>query len=350
VFAALWPFNPFPHNQVGWLSNENGLRFGRDAMVYGLRGFDSDPSNEEAFCSLEIWLEPAISNVESTKTILAFYAPHNPTKFRLLQYHDEFLVQRDFRNQQNQLSTAEIKVSQAFRNRGRVLFSISANKKGTSVYQNGQFSESYSRFGMTCESLSGQLIIGNSPIAYDSWQGNVFGLAFYRQGLTPEQVMYHSETWNHGSGPGDLQKDGLFGFYPFSERGGRSIHDSFGERSDLYIPSTFAIPHKQFLTAPWKEFSPSLGYLWDIFINIAGFVPFGFFFCAYFNCKRLGNRAAVLSLALGGFVSFAFEVLQGLLPTRSSGVTDIITNTLGTGIGVLLVRCRLLQKLVARLE
>lgn len=350
AFAALWPFNPFPRNQVSWLPNGNGIRFGRDGIVYSSRALDPHPSGGKGLCSLEIWLEPASSYVESSETILGFYSPGSLTRFRLLQRHDELLVQQDFKDQRNRLDTAEIKAVKAFQGRSRTLFTITATEKGTAVYRDAQFVESYSRFGMTCESVSGQLIIGNSPSDYDPWQGSVFGLAFYREGLSKDQIRRHLESWNQGAVPAGLEKDGLVGFYPLSDGGGPTVHDSSGEGADLTIPNAFAVPHKPFLASPWQEFSPSFDYLWDVLVNIGGFVPFGFFLCAYFSCERSRYGAAMRALALGGLVSLSFEVLQGMLPTRSSGMTDIITNTLGTGLGVLLCRWNWARNLIAKCE
>lgn len=69
----------------------------------------------------------------------------------------------------------------------------------------------------------------------------------------------------------------------------------------------------------------------EIIYNIAAFVPLGIFLSAFEKPKKVWLRILV---GLG--VSLVFEILQYVFAIGTSDVTDLINNTLGTAIGVLI--------------
>ena len=57
LVAALWPFHA-PVNEVNWLANENGVRFGRNGTILSRGEFQTKSSSEPSY-TLEIYLTPA---------------------------------------------------------------------------------------------------------------------------------------------------------------------------------------------------------------------------------------------------------------------------------------------------
>ncbi len=76
-------------------------------------------------------------------------------------------------------------------------------------------------------------------------------------------------------------------------------------------------------------------------------MPFGFFVCAYLSADPPCRRAALLAIFLGALFSLLIELLQFYVPVRDSNVLDIITNSFGTFLGILLYRSSIVQSLLA---
>jgi glycopeptide antibiotics resistance protein len=62
------------------------------------------------------------------------------------------------------------------------------------------------------------------------------------------------------------------------------------------------------------------------------------------------NRPIVSTIVVGGITSLIIEVTQAFLPTRDSGMTDLITNTSGTALGAILYRLEFTRILLAKFE
>jgi VanZ family protein len=341
--AGLWPFARFPKNEVVWLENEHGLRFGDYGSIFSSGTFQTINSKDDPSCSIEIWLQPGLTYDQNT--MVAFYTPQNPIQFRLRQSGADLFVLRELRDQQDRDTINEIRAEHVFQKGKRLLITITSGKQGTAVYLDGNLVQVSLHFGLTRNDFTGQLIVGGAPLMSDSWSGTLRGLAIYSEELTPSQVLQHFDMWTKNEPLDFSEAESAIAVYTFDERTGRVVHNLINSEPDLYIPDHFKVLHQLILERPWEEFHPDWHYCWDLLINIGGFVPLGFFFCAYFSSRRI-RRPVLTTIILGGAVSLTIEVLQAYIPTRSSGVTDLITNTIGTAIGAIVFSRKLGRSLL----
>jgi len=335
LVAGLWPFHA-PSNQVTWLNSINGVRLGPHGTVLAARSLTNSGSLERGPCSLEICLKP--NRAEDSGTILAFFTREHTIRFSLHHSSANLALQKGPYNQHIP-ATGErpVYVNDVFRKIQPLLITITSGEQGTTIYIDGKLARTASWLRMSAADFSGRLVLGTSPVVDDNWSGELRGLAIYNQQLTAIQVFHHFETWTTKGRLIDLDER-VMALYPFDEHVGRTVHDRGGSGIDLYIPEQYVIAHEKVLEPPWKEFYPQWGYWKNVLINIGGFIPLGFFFCAYLSTAPTITRPALATIILGAALSITIEALQGYLPTRNSGMTDIITNTIGTGFGVMLYR------------
>ncbi len=346
LICTLWPFNPFPSNRVSWLREGNGIRFGSHGLVISKSPLIAGGTNAGESCSLELLLQPA--EIERTYTILSFYVADNPGQFRVRQWTDGLLVSRNVWDDRNK-AKEKFDVDHAFQPGKLLLLTMSSGPDGTGVYLNGRQVQVFPRFTISRSDVSGQIVMGTSAVDYQPWSGEIRGLAIYTKELTPAQVLLHYEGWTARSGePQDV--DGAIARYAFTEGTGHEIHNAVVSGPDLEIPRSFRVPYKTLLESPVKEFGTNWRYLNDLLLNIAGFVPVGFVVCAYLAVTRSRRNAIPYAILAGGILSFVIEVLQYYIPRRASGMTDIITNTLGAALGAVLARPNVVRVVLRRMD
>ena len=73
----------------------------------------------------------------------------------------------------------------------------------------------------------------------------------------------------------------------------------------------------------------------NLFGNVGLFIPFGFFL-AGFLCQSSSRSPYVIAILSGCMLSFFIEFLQLFMPTRATDIDDIMLNTVGTCLGVML--------------
>jgi hypothetical protein len=332
LMAGLWPFHS-PKNEVTWAGHGNGLRFGKYGTVVSAGLFRTDSLHRSDSCSVEIWLEPR--RVQAMGTILAFYRRTDDiVPFMIRQSLGDLELQHT--TQRYFAKRTRIYINDVFGASKPVFLTVSSDTTGTSIYTDGVLVKKTSSFILSDVDLTGQLILGNTPTTTDNWGGQVNSLAVYNRELSAREVVEHFADWTAGMQAELAKTDGVTAFYLLNENKGRVAHNQLSSATDLVIPERFFILNEQFLERPWDEYRSDWAFWKDVAVNIVGFIPLGFFFSAYLSSIRNTKRVVELTIALGFVVSLTIEGLQAFLPTRNSGMTDLITNTLGTGVGLLL--------------
>jgi hypothetical protein len=337
--AGLWPFGA-PKNGVAWTKGGSGLQFGHNGVVLSGKSFHADTAGNG--CSVEVMLQPELK--DGSGTILAFDNNPDPRlPFSLRQFGESLVIQHASVDSPGRRNRTWWKTDRIFEQGKPVLLTITSGQRETTVYADGVRKAISSDAEFVRGDLTGRLVLGNSTIR-DGWSGEISGLAIYGHALAPAQVQAHFERWAHGQSPLAAADQAPTSLYLFDEHQGTVVHDRLGTSNDLVIPSHYLVLHPPFLEPTWKQFRTrwdgwlQWSYWSDACINVAGFVPLGLLFMARFSRERTTPlvRAAVCALGLG--ISLFIEVVQYFLPTRDSSMTDVVTNTLGTTIGVGLYR------------
>jgi VanZ family protein len=336
LLACLCPFHS-PTNEVAWLAHGDGVRFGWYGTIVSRTRIRPPKEWKPSGWTLEIWVRPRF--ISGSGMMLAFYNRKRRRGFALSQSGAGLLMQGGLWNEDRAPGTRAFYADAIFSNGAWVFLTLVSGSRGTEIYVNGKLIQTAQHFVFAPSDLSGRLILANSPVDSDSWPGELRGLAIYNQELTANQVVQHYEAWTQMGRTGVNQDERAVALYLFDEHAGNVIRNQLAGGVDLFVPARYMEVHHAFLKWPWNEYHLDLSYLKDLIVNVAGFIPLGFFFYAYFSLIRRIGRSGLITIILGFSVSLTVEVLQAYLPTRDSGMTDIITNTLGTGAGVALFRC-----------
>ncbi len=273
------------------------------------------------------WNPAASAN---SNTILAVYSAHHPLQFSLHQSNSDLAIEYRRPGRQHRRRAY---VDRVFEQDQPVFITLVSGEQGLAAYVNGLLTRTFPGFLPSGNGPAGRLVMGTSPQQEDCWSGQVRGLALYRTELTAQRALEHYQTWTYSKRPALEQADRAIAVYLFDEHSGNVVHNQIGSGTNLYIPQRFMLLHQRLLVPPWKEYYPGPGYWKDVLVNIGGFVPLGFIFCAYWALTCSTKWAALAAILLGVALTLMIEILQAYLPTRQSGVTDLFTNTFGACLG-----------------
>jgi hypothetical protein len=339
LVAGLWPFCA-PANQVSWSTEGDGIQFGRRGTGVSQGQFALRAGQDESAGSVEAWFEPR--GKAPWKTLLSFDSKEHPCgPFMVVQRADALVVERYNIDAQSVCRSMQFAVRNVFESGRRVHVTIVLSAHHTLVYINGALAVDSHLIGDSGRNLTGRLVLANSTDTDNSWRGEVLGLAVYPERLSADQIARDFKVWTGGTGPKSTADETPLALYRFDEHEGRVAHNFADRGTDLVFPQRYFLLHPRFLTPAWIRFRygwPDAEYWQDVIVNIVGFLPVGFLILNYISLACTVRHEWMLAISAGFLLSLTIEVLQWFLPTRDSDMTDVISNTLGTVLGVAICR------------
>lgn len=342
LVAGLWPFNFWPQNEVSWLKDSVGVHFyGRGIIFSPPPANSSSPSLFSGGpLTIGLWLQPDTEPGSSLPRILSIYYVNDGEDFFIGQWKSELILRKRILNAQGKASYREVGVENALPQGQKRFIAITSDRQNTSVYVDGRLEKTLLNFTLTPKAgkKANRIILGNSPTGKEYWMGMLFGLAIYNDLLSPDMINQDFQNWISDKSPAISKSENPPIIFSFVESPGMIIKDHL-KRHTLLMPNRFQIIQKVILEPLWKDFRWKFYYFEDIFLNIFGFIPFGFFTFARLRNKFKSNLgSSLLVVVLGVFFSLLIELIQVYLPSRDSQTMDVLTNTLGTYLGIILFR------------
>jgi len=344
--AGLWPFSFHIANQVYW--RQGGLFFGDTGMVISASKFTGLPTDQAKGCSLELWVEPALT--ADSSTLLSFYDDSQGGGIAIRQSLDDLVFSRGSGDPRSPFKHRNVFLDHVFEKGRPVQITLTSASGELKIYLDGVLRKSAKNFEMRPDDFTGTLVLANTPYDNLSWTGTVRGLAIYDHALGAEEVRQHGALWHKDREAMRGQLDRPYALYLFDEQSGTVLHNLGKTGSDLEVPPNYFVFDPGFLVPFWKEFRADRNYLKDLAINVFGLVPLGVCFGALFAWMAGRERSLRYATVLGFCVSLTIEILQRFIPNRFSGTMDLITNTLGSGLGAWLYLNRRTQRILKRFK
>ena len=331
---GLWPFNFHPRNRVEWLPNR-GIVFENYGEAYSQSRWNRNNSTDtgDGF-TVELWVRSHEENYHQVSGLLSI-ADSLPECFTIAQSGPDVMVRGQFQDATHGLAVRRFYIDDPFPQTQPQFITATSGPQGTELYLDGSPKRKVP-FTLTKKNFAGKILLGHNFVGHEPWSGDLLGLAIYSEALTEAEVSEDYSAWERNDKAELMKRPSVAALYLFDERAGNVIHNRAGNAPDIIIPQRFSVQHKTFLG--FSDLNRANLDLSDVVINILGFVPFGVFWCAFFQFgKHPGAaRAILLTLILGAATSLTIELLQAYLPSRESSLLDLIDNTLGTFVGAVL--------------
>ena len=328
--AGLWPFNFFPHNKVS-LSENGAIHFLEWSQALSEKPLEAIDSRTPL--SINLIIKPERYSYRRVSRILSFMSGTGKEMAYIGQWGPHLIVRNTTQPSQNHPYT-EMSVRDALNSGKEVFVTVTSNDKGTIIYLNGRLAESSKSLQLThWDTGNPRLLLGNSPDGNHPWRGSITTLSIHNTLLKMDQISKFLISVDGESDP----LPGTVLHYRFEE-GSEPFVDRSGSNNNLIVPDKFAPIKRRFFELSFEEFKLTHSRVSDISLNFMGFVPLGFVFSVtlLLFLSGAGRWNPILVFFTGTGISLVIETGQVFLPSRTSSMSDLILNCIGTVAGILI--------------
>ncbi len=329
-------------NNVDWIKDQPGIRFRQYGIAFTKPSFQfvqKDISAPNGF-SLEIAIKPASKYETGFNFIMALHSGKDRNQLLMGQWKS-WIILMNGDDYDNKRKTKRIAVDTASTTPTARYITITSGESGTKVYFDGQLIRAKNDLILKIPN-GGQtrLLIGNSVYGKHTWEGEVYGLSFYKYELTSHDAAHNFKEWSKRRHFSFAQKSKAILLYYFDEKKGERAIDHSGGNLHLEIPPKMQILEREILSPIWKDWKLKGAFIQDMIINLAGFIPLGFTLIA--TLMKLGGifkkKSVLITFVLCFVVSLMIEIIQAWIPSRSSQMLDLVLNSIGALIGMIIFR------------
>lgn len=337
IVVTLYPFNFFPSNLVEWLSNEPGLYFNGSGIAHSQR---NDYANIGQSVSVELLLKERLNSKNwGPREIFSFYDGYASPSLLVGQWEGRIFIYSRFERKEQDLWCRVFRTKERFPRGETLLVTVTFGEDEKAIYIDGRLN-AIQRVEINDPAIikfSGRYLLGNSPKMRSGWWGEIKGLAIYNRVLTPEEIATRSKEVTRKGMSGLTETPGCVALYPFNAGKGNKAKSILGGSRPIFIPESRNAFAGTLLSLQVGDMRIDSFPLLDFLKNIIFFVPFGILLTMIIlNKYSIGFFAIALVVTLtGGLLSCLIEYLQLFLPTRISGLEDVFSNVIGSGLGML---------------
>lgn len=340
LFFGLWPHSWPTLNDAHLRQSEHTLRLHGSGIVYTEKSLFFDGRTSHDDFTIHLSLAPETIQKKGFKPIFVFNNGDNKTQLAIWHWGPSLIVMNgDDYNYARKWP--RISAINSLKAKESTFLSITTEKNATRLFINGVIVQESKELKLSIPSGKDQprLIFGNSVYGNHGWAGDLHYFTLHDKAFSKEEVLLYYNWWAAGNRPppapiGDAQL-----LYTFNTIEKHLIPDLSGHDIPLHVPAKVTVFKRAFLAIPPYNFKPNRLFWTDAILNLIGFIPLGAIVCGWLHQKSTLHRRKKMyfSLAFCFAISLVMEIIQGWLPHRFSSLQDLILNTVGAALGIVLM-------------